>query len=681
MTTVDPTVTEFLTTLLRPAPKGSMACLAAFKHAASPDWTGQFVRPDRARLNGSTNNYFSTAAFPPGATKRRIDQMVGVCAIVIDDPTTKGDTREIAERLGPPSYRTSTSEGNEQWGYFLDELASADEISPVLQKIKELGLGDASGNSAVRYARLPCGINDKYDEPYHVRPVKWDAERRFSLRKISKALGVGKAVARRDAVQSGESDGELRRLIRSGESFHDPLMKLAYRAMMRGERKDDAIFELQSLMRKSKERDTPRWRERYAQIERSVLEVLEKFPEAAVKQRLRREGKGFVADEENVWRILEGDESLQGLVRYDAFMCQRIATRPVPGDTRVVADREYPRPWRDEDTVSVQRYVQDRYIVKVGREKVLAVIHEWSMNRWPFHPIRDYLSKLKWDGKTRIGGWLHTYLGATDAPHAYVRAIAAKWLIAAVARVMDPGCKVDTMLCLEGPQGARKSMALQALASPAYFSDSMPTDLSSKDARDHVRGKWIVEMSELAQFRKSEIETVKAFISRQVEQFRPAYGRSEITYPRQCVFAGSTNASEYLVDDTGNRRFWVVPCRNIDIDGLKRDRDQLWAEAADRYLLGETWWLEGDMERIAAEQTDARRLFDPWQDEIETMLNEGVFKERDRIRPSQILDHMDLTASQRTAIYAARAGKVLRALGWRKPSLGSKDFVRPKASK
>jgi predicted P-loop ATPase len=500
---------------------------------------------------------------------------------------------------------------------------------------------------------------------------------RFAIDSIASALSSGHAVVRRVADHAGESDRTLERLIKTGESFHDPLTKLAFRRVMRGDRVEDVVWELQALMRKSQERDTQRWRDRYERIGRTVQEVVEKFPEARVKQALRREGKGFVPDEENVGRILERDDLLQGLVRYDEFMCQRVVTRAIPGDPRVVADREYPRPWRDEDSVALQRYVQDRYIVKIARDRVDAVVGQWSRSLWSFHPIRDYLVGLTWDRRSRVDGWLHLYMGANGAPHDYVRAIGAKWLIAAVARVMQPGCKVDTMLCLEGPQGTRKSMALRALAGAEHFSDSIPADLSSKDARDHLRGKWIVEMSELAQFRKSEIETVKAFLSRQVEMYRPAYGRSEVTYPRQCVFAGSTNASEYLVDDTGNRRFWVVACKDIDLEALERGRDQLWAEAYARWWAGEKWWLEGKIERVAAEQADARRLFDPWQDEIEAMLTTGNMKDLDRVKPSDVLANLSLAAGQQTPFYAARVGKILRALGWRKASRASREYARP----
>lgn len=678
-----PTPEEFLTALLEPAGEDAVAWCATMRRSQG-DWTGSPCGRDDPPDCERRNAYYSIAAFPPDAGRRAKDLALGACVVLLDDVTTKGDYDGVLERLGEPSFKVRTSRDSQQWGYLLDEPASDEQIAPIHAALQRLGLCDRNGNSPVRYGRLPAGVNNKpeHGETFCVRCPYWKPKRRFRIAQLSAALGVSRSVAVRGTRDGGgESDRALERQIKTGESFHDPLTKLAFRRIMRGDRVDDVVWELQALMRKSQERDTQRWRDRYESIERTVHEVVEKFPEARVKQRLRREGKGFIADEENVGRVLETDETLHGLVRFDEFMCQRVITRAIPGDPCVVADREYPRPWRDEDTVALQRYVQDKYIVKVARDRVDAVLGQWSRSLWAFHPIKDYLNGLTWDRRSRIDGWLHAYMGANGGPHEYVRAIGAKWLIAAVARVMQPGCKVDTMLCLEGPQGIRKSMALRALAGAEHFSDSMPADLSSKDARDHLRGKWVVEMSELAQFRKSEIETVKAFLSRQVEMYRPAYGRSEVTYPRQCVFAGSTNASEYLVDDTGNRRFWVVACNDIDVKLIERDRDQLWAEAHARWWAGERWWLEGEVERIAAQQADARRLFDPWQDEIEAMLTTGNMKDLDRVKPGDVLANLDLTASQRSAIYAARVGKILKALGWRKPSRSSRVFGRPASRK
>jgi putative DNA primase/helicase len=168
--------------------------------------------------------------------------------------------------------------------------------------------------------------------------------------------------------------------------------------------------------------------------------------------------------------------------------------------------------------------------------------------------------------------------------------VAARWLISAVARVFQPGAKADCCLILEGGQGIGKSSALRILGDP-WFTDEI-ADLGGKDASFQTQGVWIVEIAELDSMNRSEVSRIKSFMSRNVGRFRPPYGRRIVESPRQCVFAGSVNHNVYLRDETGGRRFWPVECRSIDLAGLKRDRDQPWAEAVFKYQAGSPWWLE-----------------------------------------------------------------------------------------
>jgi predicted P-loop ATPase len=195
-------------------------------------------------------------------------------------------------------------------------------------------------------------------------------------------------------------------------------------------------------------------------------------------------------------------------------------------------------------------------------------------------------------------------------------------MISAVARAFRPGCKVDSMLVLEGGQGAGKSSAARILAGFEYFSDNLPA-MGTKDASDHVRGKWIIEVGELSAMQKSEIELTKAFISRQEEKFRPAYNRKEITYKRRCVFIGTTNQDNYLRDETGNRRFWPVRVSKIDLAALQRDRDLLWAEAVYWYDAGVKWYLSAVEEALAKEVQADRVSEDIWQEKLSSAL-EGI---------------------------------------------------------
>lgn len=383
---------------------------------------------------------------------------------------------------------------------------------------------------------------------------------------------------------------------------------------------------------------------------------------AALDLRVTR--NGVIADEENVLRILQRDPRLQGVVKFDEFASEMILARPI-ADDQTVAERGIPRPWMDADTVSLQVYIQ-RYIVpRVGREKIESVVAMYARKQCSFHPVRDYLQSLKWDRRPRLDTWLRTYMGATEQPVEYLSAVGSRFLISAVARIMEPGCQVDSALVLEGPQGIFKSSALRTLASDAYFSDSLPADLSHKDARDHLRGKWIIELPELAQFRRAEIETIKGFLSRRHEQYRPSYGRHEIKFPRQCVFVGTTNADEYLIDQTGNRRFWVVACKQIDLAALKRDRDQLFAEAMHRYRNREPWHLSGELADIAAAQAESRVAHDPWTAEVAEILDSRM-SPINECTPGEVMALMELSEGERHKANAQRVAQILRDLGWKK---------------
>ena len=400
---------------------------------------------------------------------------------------------------------------------------------------------------------------------------------------------------------------------------------------------------------------------------------------------LRGGASGPIPDEENVRRILQNDPALVGLVAFDEFANELQLKRPIPDDESVISERGVPRPWTDGDTVRLQAYIQRHFIPRIGRERIEGVVGMHGRQFAAFHPVRDYLQGVAWDGVERLPTLLAVYFGASARSVAYLGEVGQRFMISAVARIFEPGCQADSAVVLEGAQGTFKSSALRTLAGAAWFSDSLPADLSHKDARDHLRGKWIIELSELAQFKRAEIETVKAFLSRRAEQYRPSYGRHEISFPRQCVFAGSTNESEYLIDTTGNRRFWPVRCGSIDLAALERDRDQLWAEAVVSHRLGERWHLDARAATLASSEAESRLAHDPWTADVLQVVADlrvsadgndrpdGAGELRPDVAPGEVLHCLTLSAEQRSARNAGRVGRILRDAGWH---VGRRDRTR-----
>ncbi len=322
-------------------------------------------------------------------------------------------------------------------------------------------------------------------------------------------------------------------------------------------------------------------------------------------------------NEANVIMALNSDPAFAGMIAFDEFRQEVVVLGALPWDETEAA---YPRPWEDADDIRAAEWLQQREVnvapMVVGRS-VGAVARDIRV-----HPVRTYLQSLIWDGTPRLERWTSTYLGA--APTDLTHAMGGLWLISAVARIFRPGVKADHMLILEGPQGARKSTALKILAGEDWFTDELP-DLGSKDAAIHMQGVWIVEIAELDAIGRAEVSRIKAFLTRTTDRFRPPYGRHTVEIKRQCVFAGTVNPDTYLRDETGNRRFWPIRCGDIDVAGLARDRDQLWAEAVHRFKAGAIWWLEDkELLKAAREEQDKRYQSDAWDGLIDHWLTHEI---------------------------------------------------------
>ena len=314
------------------------------------------------------------------------------------------------------------------------------------------------------------------------------------------------------------------------------------------------------------------------------------------KQKLKTTEKGTLAQTiDNVVLILKHDPKLAGCLAFNEMEHNIVTRRSTPW--RSVKDESQ---WIDADDAAL-RYYLERVYGLTGKDRIFDAVNVVAQ-QFSFHPVRDYLKGCTWDGVQRVDTLLIDYLGAED--NAYTRAVTRKTLAAAVARIYRPGCKFDYMLTLRGRQGIGKSAFIGKLGGQ-WFSDTFTT-MQGKDAYEQVQGVWLVEVGELAGMRKAEAETIKLYISKQVDRFRPAYGRRLQEFPRQCVFIGTTNETQFLRDTTGNRRFWVVdtpnePARDMWVELTAETVRQIWAEAVEIYKAGEPLYLPKELERMARE--------------------------------------------------------------------------------
>lgn len=312
----------------------------------------------------------------------------------------------------------------------------------------------------------------------------------------------------------------------------------------------------------------------------------------------------------NIQLILHRDPALAGKLSYNTFRYAISVDAPLPWNT---VDRT-PRDFTDADDAGLRNYFDLRYGIE-ARGKIGDVLTQ-TANEHRADDVRDYLDGLEWDGVERVDTLLIKYLKADDTP--YTRAVTRKTLVAAVARAMEPGCKFDSVLTLVGAQGTGKSMLADILGG-RWYNDSLQS-FNGKDALEMLRGSWIVEIPEVDRFStKFDSATVKQFITRRDDIFRESYGHRTAAHPRRCVFIATTNTPDFLTDMTGNRRWWIVPCRATDqvlgenMEQLRRDRDQVWAEAKALWQLGEDLTLDREQAKAAKVYQDNAQQADNWR--------------------------------------------------------------------
>lgn len=323
----------------------------------------------------------------------------------------------------------------------------------------------------------------------------------------------------------------------------------------------------------------------------------------------------FKATIPNVEIILRNDPHLKGKIAFNEFTKQIecLGSTPWHKETKK-------RQWQDGDDSSLRSYVEKVYGIHHSGKTKDAIISVSLQNA--YHPVRDYLKGLTWDGTPRLEQVFIKYLGVENTE--VNRVATRKALTAGVARIMEPGCKFDYMLTLYGPQGVGKSALLKKLGG-AWFSDSL-VSVTGKESYEALQGVWLMEMAELAATRKAEVEAIKHFISKQIDRFRVAYGHYIEDFPRQCIFIGTTNKVDFLRDETGGRRFWPMTVNpdNVEVNWsklTKQEIDQIWAEATHFYNEGEELYLvpelENEMRDIQSKHTEES----PYVGIIEEFLN------------------------------------------------------------
>jgi putative DNA primase/helicase len=387
--------------------------------------------------------------------------------------------------------------------------------------------------------------------------------------------------------------------------------------------------------------------------------------DSAWRRALVYAGKGLKDCRENVIYLLRDHPAWRGVVGADAFAKRIVTRKPSPIGHTTGAE------WSQDDDVRLGLWLAEQEGLLVRSLDTIrgAVQHVAALSK--FHPVREFLELIEWDGVHRVDEWAVHFLGAADTP--YHRLVGRFFLINLVRRVYEPGCIMRSLPVLEGAQDRGKSTALRLLAQP-WFSDT-PFKVGDKDSYQQIQGVMVYEISELESFTRAEATAVKAFVSSTEDNFRAPYERQNEKHKRQTVFAATTNAVEYLKDWTGNTRFWPLACgQRIDLDGIGNGREQLLAEALALYRRREpTYPTHEQQAELFAPEQERRMLSHPWQDIIVEKLDyDADWKYRDTVTVREVMDkvlRMDLSRVNAQGGEAQRVGQILHALGWKKRRL------------
>lgn len=393
----------------------------------------------------------------------------------------------------------------------------------------------------------------------------------------------------------------------------------------------------------------------------------------------------------NTMRVLQLDPGWRGVLGFNEFACRIVKRKRPPLSHTTIGE------WSDIDDVHLQAYLTTVYKFEPRKVLVMDAVSEVA-HMSPFHPVREYLDGLQWDGTPRVRALLAECWGAASTPSAaslrredpaaharhltYLELAGTKWLVGAVARIFQPGCKLDTMVVFEGGQGDYKSTSIRCLFGDEWFSDSKMT-IGDKDALAQMQGKWAYEMAEMDAHRKADDTAFKQFITTQIDRVRWHYGKRAEDVPRQCIFVGTTNMHQYGKDETGMRRIWPVEVGRVDIKRIVDERDQLWAEAVALYRGGATWWVDkrttviADEDRtwsewdVFDEQAESRQNVDAWETPISEWLNDH--NALSHFSTAEIMgDALKLDRARWTPPEQKRVAAILRRLGYKSKKVGPK---------
>jgi predicted P-loop ATPase len=608
------------------------------------------------------NTYFCPSLLVPGTRDRIIENFQSLNVIVIDDIGTKVNLVEVVNLLRiRPTYMIETSPGNHQAGWKIEPETDLGWVKGMLTQLDHK-LGGKADNltNPIAWRRLPTGRNTKaaiglpqgwtvrlkrgYPGPM-IRGLDWptDIEPMIGvitrLTTLSRGVGDGNrpdaADLARDPIyraldEAGHILGEKLTSDKfwaatikcpwiAGHGPTRPMTGAEYVPAVQGQRGWFHCFHCES-------RHQGEFREQLDIVLRdegaNIVAAFEfdevdpaAIPPMRWQSRWQHGGKngsgGPAANLFNVMAALRHAPEFADAFGFNAFTRRQILRRELPGVVPGTTPG-VPREWRDQDTILLQNWLQGQGLRMVTSRTVDDAVNE-TMHEKTYHPVRDWVESLHWDHVPRLDTWVSTYLGTPQDPyHAHV---GRWWLMTMCRRVFEPGCRADYMPVLEGPQGLEKSSMLRTLAGqPEWFSDSLP-DLGTKDASEHLEGRWLIEIAEMDKFDRAESALMKAFVSRTTERYRRAYGRRTQDEPRQCMFAGTVNHHSYLKDETGNRRYWPVASGQLDLAGLALVRDQLFAEAWTRAVSqNEQYWPDPLFEHLFMQPEQDQRLeADLWE--------------------------------------------------------------------